>query len=346
MKTDSKDFKLLIDKYKDDGCVELSVVHSLVEQNDLDENQAAEVYERLDAEGINVEDDCSTESEETRINYGDLGSFSADTLGLFLQEIGRFPLLTREEEVELAERVDRGDLEAKNLMINSNLRLVVSIAKKYRGQLSLLDLIQEGVLGLIRAVEKFDRTKGFKFSTYATWWIRQAIGRAVQTQARTIRLPVHQVEREWKVARVGSELTEKLGRKPTDEEIAAAADLTVEQLKDLWNSPRIVASLDQPVGGDGDTPLGELKVIAEPPVGEIELNLKEESLRTALSRLPQRQQDVISLRFGLDGEGPLTLKEIGERLGVSRERARQIQSEALAALAQARELAALVPVAS
>ena len=335
----------IVEKHKDEGCVELSVVQDLVEKHDLDEHEEVKIFEGLEAEGIEVDDDCSQEAEETSVSHDTLGTFSSDTLGLFLKEIGRYDLLTREEEVELAERIEKGDVEAKNKMITSNLRLVVSIAKKYQGQLSLLDLIQEGILGLIRAVEKFDRKKGFKFSTYATWWIRQAIGRAIQTQSRTIRLPVHQVEREWKVARVQGRLMEELGRPPTEEEVAAAADLTMEQLRELRSVPRIVASLDQPVGENGDASLGDLKAVDELPIGEIEVSLKEDGLMAALARLPERQQHVIRLRFGLAGEAPLTLKEIGERIGVSRERARQIEAEALSSLAEARELTALLPVA-
>lgn len=336
----------LIKQGRGEGCVDLSDVNELIDKNDLGEPEAEAVYDEIERAGLIVDDDCGHQADQTTYSNGALSGITSDTLGMFLDEIGRYPLLTKDEEVELAKRVEKGDQEAKNRMITSNLRLVVSIAKKYQGSLPLIDLIQEGILGLIRGVEKFDWRRGFKFSTYATWWIRQAIGRANQTHARTIRVPVHQIEREWKLGRARNKLIDELSREPTDEELAKAAGLTVKQIEDLRNAARVVASLDEPVGAEGDTTLGELRADPAPDAAEeIQLSLAEEGIEKAVSELPKRLQQVIRMRFGLNGGEPMTLQQVGSELGFSRERVRQIEADALQSLAEAREIAALREVA-
>src|SRR5256712_11779830 len=249
----------LIDRAEEQGCVNLSQFNELIQELDLDADELAQAYEQLDERGIELSDDCGRiRDEEATFVNGDLAHATTDALQLFLNEAGRYKLLTAEEEVELAKRIERGDKEAKELMINSNLRLVVSIAKKYQGHgISLLDLIQEGIIGLIRAVEKFDWRRGFKFSTYATWWIRQAVQRGVANKSRTIRIPVHIVEREQKIARAERELTLRLERPPTDKEIADKTKLSLKHVKEVRAAARAVTSLDRPVG-EGDTSFGEL----------------------------------------------------------------------------------------
>ena len=267
---------------------------------------------------------------------------TADSLGLFLGEIGRYPLLTAAEEVELAKRIERGDTAAKDRMITSNLRLVVSVARRYQGHgMPLGDLIQEGIIGLVRAVEKFDWRKGFKFSTYAVWWIRQAVQRAVANQSRTIRIPVHVNERRQKLGRARRELVARLGREPTEEELAEAAELPLAHVHDALEAAQALAILDQPVGeGDGAS-LGELfaaKQVA--PDEEADELLRREAVRQAVDKLPERERMVIELRFGFaEDEGPVSLEEVGRRLGLTRERVRQIEQEALLRLADSGDLA-------
>ena len=265
---------------------------------------------------------------------------TTDALQLFLREAGRHQLLTAAQEVELAKRIERGDLEAKERMIQSNLRLVVSIAKNYRNQgLPFLDLIQEGTLGLIRAVEKFDWRRGFKFSTYATWWIRQAVARALADKARTIRMPVHIVERLQKINRADRLLWTQLGREPTLEEIADEASLTVQQVLEVRAAARASTSLDAPVGDGDDAVFGDFVAGDEPlPEEAVELNLRSEALRRALAALPEREREVVAMRYGLGGAEPQTLEEIGRRLGLTRERVRQIELESLRRLAGLREM--------
>ena len=268
---------------------------------------------------------------------------TTDALQLFLREAGRHTLLTAAQEVALAKRIERGDLDAKQVMIQSNLRLVISIAKNYRNQgLPFLDLIQEGTLGLIRAVEKFDWRRGFKFSTYATWWIRQAVARALADKARTIRMPVHIVERLQKMNRAERTLWTMLGREPTIDEIAEEANLTVQQVNEVRAAARASSSLDAPVGDTDDAVLGDF-VAAEDllPEEKVELTLRSQALQAALGTLPERELEVVTLRYGLGGTEPKTLEEIGRRLGLTRERVRQIELDSLRRLAGEREMDAV-----
>jgi RNA polymerase primary sigma factor len=274
----------------------------------------------------------------------DLAAATTDALQLFLQEVRRYPLLTAAEEVDLAKRIARGDKAAKHRMINSNLRLVVSIARRYQGhELALLDLIQEGILGLIRATEKFDWRRGFKFSTYATWWIRQAVDRGIANGARTIRLPSHVVERERRIARAERTLAARLGRPPTDDEIAGAARLPLKQIHEVREVARTVTSLDKPLGDDQQTPFGEVLVSDRAETSEeVELSLREEALRAALRGLPDAERTVLQLRYGLSSEDrPQTLEQVVERLGISRNRVRKLEAQGLSRLSERREIAAL-----
>jgi RNA polymerase primary sigma factor len=266
-----------------------------------------------------------------------------DSLQLLLQESRRWPLLRPDEEIELAKAIERGDLGAKERMINSNLRLVISIARHYQGQgLGMGDLAQEGMLGLIRAVEKFDWRKGFRFSTYATLWIRQSIQRGLENSGRTVRLPVHVGQRARKVARIRRNLTAKLGRDATDEEVAEAAELPLEQVIELQRIDREPASLDQAVGEDGETPLGALIATDAPePDDEVADTLKTEAVQEAIEELPEHERTVIQLRFGTAGEEPQTLTAIGRQLGITSERTRQLEEQALQRLSREPALAAL-----
>jgi RNA polymerase primary sigma factor len=280
-----------------------------------------------------------------RYTQGEVADATSDSLELFLRDISQRPLLTAQEEVELAKRIEKGDTAAKNRMIESNLRLVVSNAKRYRGLgLPFLDLIQEGIIGLIRAVEKFDHRRGFKFSTYATWWIRQAMQRALQQQSRTIRIPVHVGQELARVRAAERKLSGELGRDPTPEEVAAQVGLTVEQLEELRAAERIPVSLESRVGTDGETELGALLPQPGPtPFDELEVELAETSIRRALERLDARGRQVIELRFGLDGSEPLPLREVAKRMGLSAEGVRKLERRALRTLAEERELQALTP---
>ncbi len=266
-----------------------------------------------------------------------------DSLQLFFNEARRHPLLTAEEEIELAKRIERGDLAAKERMINANLRLVISVARKYQGQgLPLGDLIQEGMLGLIRAVEKFDWRKGFKFSTYGTLWIRQAIGRGLANSGRTVRLPVHIVARARKISDAERKLAVQLGRQPTEEEIAEFVDLPLDEVADIRRADRGPTSLDQGVGEDGETALGDLIAGEGPSVEEeVVTTLGDDRLREAVEELPEVERNIITLRFGLDREEPHALRETGRRLGLSSERVRQLEDRALRRLAKDNAVAAL-----
>jgi len=325
--------------------VHMTELYELVQKLELEEDDIEVLLERLDSSGIEVTDDCSRAiEEEVAYTNQQVASATTDSLQLFLNEAGRYPLLTAAQEVELAKRIERGDKAAKDLLVNSNLRLVVSIAKKYQGHgLTLLDLIQEGIIGLIRAAEKFDWRKGFKFSTYATWWIRQAVQRGVANKARTIRIPVHIVEREQKIARAERELFATLERAPTDDEVAKKAKLPLKQVREVRAAARAVASLDKPVGEDDSASLGDLFASTEAtPDEQVELELTEQALRRAIAELSEREQQILNLRYGLGGgEDPKSLEEIGRILGITRERVRQLEADALRRLAERREIAAL-----
>jgi RNA polymerase primary sigma factor len=266
-----------------------------------------------------------------------------DSLQLFFAQAARYPLLTAAEEVELAKRIERGDLDAKDRMVNSNLRLVVSNARRYQGHgLPLTDLIQEGVVGLIRASEKFDWRRGFKFSTYATLWIRQSIQRALSNTARTIRIPVHVEQHQRKLARTARELTGKLGREPTDEELARAAGVELAEVERLREAPQATVSLDQPVGEDEEAALGDFLASEAPdPTDEMIENERADTVGEALGELPAREREVLELRFGLaDGEEK-SLDATGKALGISGERAHQLERSALRRLRVGRHLGAL-----
>jgi RNA polymerase primary sigma factor len=257
---------------------------------------------------------------------------SLDSLRLYLREIGKVPLLTADQEVYLAKRIERGEMAAKTQMIEANLRLVVSIAKSYLGRgLSFLDLIQEGSLGLIRAVEKFDYRKGYKFSTYATWWIRQAVTRAIADKARTIRIPVHMVEKLNKVVHIERQLVQRLGREPSPEEIGIELEMTPEEVREILRMSQLPVSLEKPIGEEEESELGDFveDESAESPFDTATLSLRREDIEHALSALPERERQVIELRFGLSGAQPCTLEEVGRAFGVTRERIRQIENNTL-----------------
>jgi RNA polymerase primary sigma factor len=335
----------LLARGEEHGCIELSEVDEVAQTLELEDDDVQALYEEIERRGIDLRDDCGRQDapDATYVN-GDLAHATTDALQLFLSEAGRYKLLTAEEEVELAKRVEGGDRKAKELMINSNLRLVVSIAKRYQGHgLSLLDLIQEGIIGLIRAVEKFDWRRGYKFSTYATWWIRQAVQRGVANKSREIRIPVHIVEREQKMSRAERHLTAELGRAPTEEEVAKAAKLPLKQVQEVRQAARAVTSLDRRLGDESTGSLGEVMPGESPsPEEEVSVSLGMDTLRRAVAELPERERDVVKMRYGLNGDvEPASLEEIGRRLGITRERVRQIESVALERLAVQREIEAL-----
>jgi RNA polymerase primary sigma factor len=331
------------------GCIHFTELDELVQRLELEDEELEALLARVETAGIELHDDCSrslVHGREAEIAYTNdvLAGGTADALQLFLSQIGRYPLLTAAEEVEIARRIVRGDVDAKNRMINSNLRLVVSIAKHYQGHgLSLLDLIQEGIIGLIRAVEKFDWRKGFKFSTYATWWIKQAVQRGVANKARTIRIPVHVVEREQKVASAERDFFAEHSRPPSDEELATRTRLSVKHIREVHEAARAVTSLDKPVGEDDSGSFRDLFAAdGHTPAEEVEVRLTKVALHRALQSLSDRNRMVITLRYGLvDDAEPKTLDEIARVVGVSRERIRQIEVEALRQLAALRELEGL-----
>ncbi len=334
----SEELRQLVEAAEERGRLRSSRLSEVLEPLELGELQREAVFRELEKRAIDVIDD----GEPARERVAALpvaAESTTDGLQLFLREASRHPLLTAAQEVALAKQVERGDPVAKQRMIQANLRLVVSIAKNYRNQgLPFLDLIQEGTLGLIRAVEKFDWRRGFKFSTYATWWIRQAVARALADKARMIRMPVHVVERVHKLSRAERNLWAELGREPTLAEVAVEANITLEQAKEVRAAPR-ATSLDAPVGEDDDAVVGDFVSGTEPPPEElVEDSMRSETIAVCLRSLPKRHRDVIVLRYGLDHADPRTLGEIGTRLGITRERVRQIEVEALGRLASLAEM--------
>ena len=356
----------LIAEAQERGVIRFSELESCLEEIEVTKEQVQELHSYLDEQGIAVigSDGRLASSEESRVEASarpssdgdeggdgvpsaDAGSESGarravtldltveptlDSLRLYLRSIGRVELLTAAQEVSLARRIERGDMDAKQHMIEANLRLVVSIAKSYLGRgLTFLDLIQEGSMGLIRAVEKFDYRRGYKFSTYATWWIRQAVTRAIADKGRTIRIPVHMVEKLNRVVHAERQLVQELGREATAAEIAAELQITVREVRDVWRMAQQPISLEKPVGEEDDSSLGDFveDPTAESPFELASERLRRENLRRALRALPDREREVIELRFGLTGERPYTLEEVGRTFNVTRERIRQIESHTL-----------------
>jgi RNA polymerase primary sigma factor len=346
----NEELATLLEAGETSGQVRHAELQEILEPLELDALEIDALYMELDRRGIELlNEEPEKEKEAAAAAPAPSPSPPAatipvetttDALQLFLREAGRHQLLTAAQEVELAKKIEGGDLLAKQRMIQSNLRLVVSIAKNYRNQgLPFLDLIQEGTLGLIRAVEKFDWRRGFKFSTYATWWIRQAVARALADKARTIRMPVHIVERMQKMNRAERTLWMELGREPTLEEIAEEASLPIEQAREVKAAARASASLDQPVGETEDAVFGDFVAGDDPlPEERVESSLRSQALAVALQALPERERHVLVLRYGLVDEEPKTLEEIGRRLGLTRERVRQIELESLRRLAGLREM--------
>jgi RNA polymerase primary sigma factor len=341
----SEELTTLLEASESSGQLRQLELVEVLEPLELDPLETEAVYQELDRRGIELLAEPEREAEpepppeKTPPPAPPLES-TTDALQLFLREAGRHQLLTAAQEVELAKRIERGDGGAKQRMIQSNLRLVVSIAKNYRNQgLPFLDLIQEGTLGLIRAVEKFDWRRGYKFSTYATWWIRQAVARALADKARTIRMPVHIVERMQKMNRAERTLWMELGREPTLDEIASEASLPIEQAREVRAAARASASLDQPVGDQEDAVFGDFVAGDDPlPEERVEGALRSQALAVALQALGDRERQVLILRYGLVDEEPKTLEEIGKRLGLTRERVRQIELDSLRRLANLREM--------
>jgi RNA polymerase primary sigma factor len=296
-------------------------------------DHSVELVEGIEHKALPHEEPPQVPEEEKIEPKLDLSvEISLDSLRLYLREIGKVPLLTADQEVTLAKRIERGDMSAKQHMIEANLRLVVSIAKGYLGRgLSFLDLIQEGSLGLIRAVEKFDYRRGYKFSTYATWWIRQAVTRAIADKARTIRIPVHMVEKLNKVVHIERQLVQRLGREPLPEEIAAELEIETDEVREILRMAQMPVSLEKPVGDDEDSSLADFvpDEQAESPFDSASLSLRREDVVLALAALPDRERQVIMLRYGLDGSQPCTLEEVGQAFGVTRERIRQIENNTL-----------------
>ena len=295
--------------------------------------KGVDIFETVADQDEGLDDRAASELERELEMLSTLGSKSiSDPVRMYLKEIGRIKLLTRDEEIELAQKVEQGDERAKEKLTAANLRLVVSIAKKYIGRgLSFLDLIQEGNKGLIRAVEKYDWKKGYKFSTYATWWIRQAITRAIADQARTIRIPVHMVETINKLIRISRKLMQKLGRDPTAEEVAKEMEISPDKVREIWKISQKTTSLETPIGDEDDSQLGDfIEDTKQPsPYEMTSQRLLRENIEEVLSALSEREGKVLEMRFGLNGQKPMTLEEVGREFGVTRERIRQIEAKAL-----------------
>jgi RNA polymerase primary sigma factor len=333
---------------RDQGYLTFEQIAGTLEEVEVSKEQVSQLHSYLIEHGVDViaedgvsaykEQKLAEESQARRRPELDLTvEPSLDSLRLYLRSIGRVDLLNAGQEVELAKRIERGDMGAKRQMVEANLRLVVSIAKGYLGRgLGFLDLIQEGSLGLIRAVEKFDYRRGYKFSTYATWWIRQAVTRAIADKARTIRIPVHMVEKLNRVGHVERQLVQRLGREPEPEEIGDELRWTVREVRDILRVAQLPVSLEKPVGDEEESELGDFvadDAVVE-PFEEASEHLQREGVRKALDALPERERQVIELRYGLTGVEPLTLEEVGQAFGVTRERIRQIENNTLKKLKQ------------
>jgi len=354
---ESDQIKGLIERSEERGWVEPVELEAFVLEHELNDEEAEQITRELETIGLEVgqpqadadakkqlaDAERKKEEAEAAVWAAETLSGAADSLQLFLADVGRHKLLTAADEVTLAKRIERGDPVAKRRMIESNLRLVVSIAKGYRGLgVPFLDLIQEGTLGLNRAVEKFDWRRGFKFSTYATWWIRQSVQRAVANHARTIRVPVHVVERQQKLSRAARRLEVELGREATKQELADATGLPIQHVDEALGAAHASVSLNQTVGADDEGELGDLFADREAadPFEEAEESLRRQGVRRALDALPERERRILELRFGFEGE-PWTLEAIGHELDLTRERVRQLEGQALSRLAALRELASL-----
>ncbi|MGD1052179.1 MAG: RNA polymerase sigma factor RpoD [Solirubrobacteraceae bacterium] len=335
---ETEEFAALLAEAHERGVVTYEAVTAALEDAEASREQIAEFHAYLDEHGIEVvgrEEAAEVEAPVEALKAAELDLTvepSLDSLRLYLRSIGRVALLTAADEVALAKRIERGDIVAKQQMVEANLRLVVSIAKGYLGRgLSFLDLIQEGSLGLIRAVEKFDYRRGYKFSTYATWWIRQAVTRAIADKGRTIRIPVHMVEKLNKVIGVERQLVQTLGREPTAEEVAVALDCSPKEVREIMRMAQHPVSLEKPVGEEDDSALGDFieDQTAESPFELAARTMRDENVSRALSVLPRREREVIEMRYGLTGERPRTLEEVGQAFNVTRERIRQIENHTL-----------------
>src|SRR6476660_9060020 len=334
-----EDVQGLLENAESTGSVRQPDVADLIEAHQLDALETDAIWNELERRGIEITDTTEEPEKEEKkekepappplqVSY----ETTTDALQLFLREAGRHALLTAAQEVELAKKVERGDMQAKQRMIQSNLRLVVSIAKNYRNQgLPFLDLIQEGTLGLIRAVEKFDWRRGYKFSTYATWWIRQAVARALADKARTIRMPVHVVEKLNKIMRTERKLRDERGREPSNEEIALDLDMTVEEVESIRRTSQTPVSLEKPVGDEEESEFGQFLEDENTPLPDeaADTAFRAEALAKCLGMLSYRERRVLELRYGLNGEQPCTLDEVGRAFQVTRERIRQIENQGL-----------------
>ena len=341
----SESVRVFVDAAEERGTIESAEIEALVVEHDLTEIEREDLMRELEKIGVEIAQPAAVAAEPVETVPVEVPELSgaADSLQLFLADVGKHRLLTAADEVSLAKRIERGDPAAKRCMIESNLRLVVSIAKGYRGLgVPFLDLIQEGTLGLNRAVEKFDWRRGFKFSTYATWWIRQSVQRAVANHARTIRVPVHVVERQQKLSRAARRLEVELGREATRDELAEATGLPIQHVDEALGAASASVSLNQTVGADDEGELGDLFADREAsdPFDEAEESLRRQGVRKALEALPERERRILELRFGFEGE-PWTLEAIGHELDLTRERVRQLEGQALARLGALRELSSL-----
>jgi RNA polymerase primary sigma factor len=328
---DTDEARALLESGRESGSVTAEEVAVAFDDFDLEAGQLDDVFQALEEQQIEIVAQNADDEEEPEARQRTIET-STDSLQLFLKDIGRVDLLTAAQEVELAKRIERGDHRAKQEMIEANLRLVVSIAKRYRNQgLPFLDLIQEGTIGLVRAAEKFDYRKGFKFSTYATWWIRQAVARALADKARTIRMPVHVVEKLNKIVRSERKLRAELGREPSATEIGHDLDLAAEEVEQIRRSSQTPVSLEKPVGDEEESEFGHFITDESAPLPDeaAETTLRRETLEKLLHKLSVRERQVLILRYGLDGQHPRTLDEVGRTFNVTRERIRQIENQTL-----------------